>query len=166
MGRAAVVESDHADDAGRFPGVHHDGPVTASIASGIEGTAALRIFDEREAVFGRDGLRHPGKPDAESAAILIDEFEDRSRMAGLQRLQAEVFVDFNRDHGRDEGHSAEYNAVPFFDFRPLLLCFGDPMIPVLVSNAIWLVICLIYAGLLFWQAGRDRRNGTGFVEED
>ncbi|MDG1977094.1 MAG: hypothetical protein P8I44_00860 [Phycisphaerales bacterium] len=40
------------------------------------------------------------------------------------------------------------------------------MIPVLLSNAIWLIICLIYAGLLFWQAGRDRRNGTGFVEED
>ena len=40
------------------------------------------------------------------------------------------------------------------------------MIPVLISNAIWLAICLTYAGLLFWQAGRDRKNGTGYLEED
>ena len=40
------------------------------------------------------------------------------------------------------------------------------MIPVLISNAIWLAVCLIYAGLYFWQAGRDRKNGTGYLEED
>ena len=40
------------------------------------------------------------------------------------------------------------------------------MIPVLVSNVLWLVICLAYALLWFWQARRDRKNGTGFVDKD
>ena len=40
------------------------------------------------------------------------------------------------------------------------------MLPVLFSNLLWLGIVAIYAGLLFWQAGRDRKAGTGFVDED
>ncbi|MEC8321725.1 MAG: hypothetical protein VX726_08800 [Planctomycetota bacterium] len=40
------------------------------------------------------------------------------------------------------------------------------MIPVLLSNALWLLVCLAYAALLFWQAGRDRKAGTGFVDDD
>ena len=39
------------------------------------------------------------------------------------------------------------------------------MIPVLLSNALWLIVCIIYALLWFWQAGRDRKNGTGFVDD-
>lgn len=40
------------------------------------------------------------------------------------------------------------------------------MWPVLFSNLLWLIVCGIYAALLFWQAGRDRKNGTGFVDDD
>ncbi|MFM1832460.1 MAG: hypothetical protein RLZZ461_776 [Planctomycetota bacterium] len=40
------------------------------------------------------------------------------------------------------------------------------MLPVLLSNLLWLVICGIYAALWFWQAGRDRKAGTGFVDKD
>ncbi len=40
------------------------------------------------------------------------------------------------------------------------------MWPVLFSNLLWLLICGTYAGLLFWQAGRDRKSGSGFVDED
>jgi len=39
------------------------------------------------------------------------------------------------------------------------------MIPVLVSIAMWLGICIIYCLLFFWQAGRDRKAGTGFVDD-
>ena len=48
--------------------------------------------------------------------------------------------------------------------------FPDPMEsamwPVLFSNLLWLIVCGIYAALLFWQAGRDRKAGTGFVDDD
>ena len=40
------------------------------------------------------------------------------------------------------------------------------MWPVLFSNLLWLIVCGIYAALLFWQAGRDRKAGTGFVDDD
>ena len=40
------------------------------------------------------------------------------------------------------------------------------MLPVLISNALWLFVCGAYAALLFWQAGRDRKAGTGFVDDD
>ncbi|MBL9147610.1 MAG: hypothetical protein JNM94_02855 [Phycisphaerae bacterium] len=33
---------------------------------------------------------------------------------------------------------------------------------VLIANALWLVVCSIYAVLWFSQAAADRRNGTGF----
>jgi hypothetical protein len=39
------------------------------------------------------------------------------------------------------------------------------MIPVLVSVGLWLSICITYAALYFWQAGRDRKAGTGFVND-
>ena len=50
--------------------------------------------------------------------------------------------------------------------RPLLKPIGVFMVPVLLSNLLWLVVCGIYAALWFWQAGRDRKNGTGFIDED
>ncbi len=40
------------------------------------------------------------------------------------------------------------------------------MLPVLLSNLLWLVICGIYAALWFWPAGRDRTAGTGFVDKE
>ena len=40
-------------------------------APGVEVTASHRIFDEREAVLGGEGLRHPRKPAAESIAFSI-----------------------------------------------------------------------------------------------
>lgn len=40
------------------------------------------------------------------------------------------------------------------------------MLPVLFSNLLWLLIVAAYAALLFWQARRDRKAGTGFVDED
>jgi hypothetical protein len=40
------------------------------------------------------------------------------------------------------------------------------MAAVLISNLLWLMIVATYAGLLFWQAKRDRKAGTGFADED
>ena len=39
------------------------------------------------------------------------------------------------------------------------------MIPVLISVALWLSACIVYCLLYFWQAGRDRKAGTGFADD-
>ena len=40
------------------------------------------------------------------------------------------------------------------------------MWPVLISNILWLSIVIFYCLLFFWQARRDRANGTGLVDDD
>lgn len=40
------------------------------------------------------------------------------------------------------------------------------MFEVLLSTALWLIICIIYCVLYFWQAGKDRAAGTGFVDDE
>ena len=40
------------------------------------------------------------------------------------------------------------------------------MWPVLISNVLWLGIVIFYCLLFFWQAGRDRDAGTGFVDDE
>jgi hypothetical protein len=38
----------------------------------------------------------------------------------------------------------------------------SPVAAVLFANALWLVVCSIWAVLCFAQAGKDRAAGTGF----
>jgi hypothetical protein len=178
VGEKCSVKSDDADDPSDSFDGDHDRPVPAAVPSGSDIPAFDRSLDEPCGVRDRPGERHPGKTCSQPGSIAVHELEDLGGVFRSEGFQTEIVTDSEGYDGGDGAHRADYTLGPDGGLDPVpdlknpwaacktngLLEFD--MVPVLISNAIWLVVCLTYGGLYFWQAGKDRKNGTGYLEED